>query len=153
MNKKLFSAGRYILHAFLASYGIMFLGFFVEMLFPARRKVDYFFIGPTFLFPVVAGLFLGVLFGGRLSAPLSRCLFLLPLAIMLWDFWTFLNFNNDVTWRNFFHTYLGTNCTSSECLSEVLVTSPFLSSLSYALGAEIGRLRHVFSWKRTPSEG
>jgi hypothetical protein len=148
MKINLIGIGRYIVHALFASYGIMLLGFMIEMLLPNSRKVDYFFFAPTFLFPILAGLCMGIAFGAKLPAPLSRCLFLLPFVMMLWEIWAFVSSHYDVAWWNFYNTYLsGTDCESSECLGGVLVTSPLVSSLAYTVGAEIGRLGHRFSSK------
>jgi hypothetical protein len=147
MKLSLISIGKYIVHALFASYGIVLLGFFIEVMLPNSRKVDYFFGAPTFLFPIIAGLCMGILFGSRLPALLSRCLFILPFAMLLWEVWVFMKFNNDVTWQNFYNTYLGTQCESSECLGGLVVTSPLVSSLAYTVGAEIGRLGRTFSSK------
>jgi hypothetical protein len=142
---------RYVVHAFIASYGVMILGDIVEVLLPVRqgRRLDYFFIGPTFLFPILAGLILGFIFGARLRRSSSRLLFIFPLAIMAWEVWVFIHFNDEVTWRNFVNNFLGTNCTSSECLEEGWITSPLVSSLTYSLGAEFGRLKASFAASRT----
>jgi hypothetical protein len=125
----------------------MILGFFVEVMLPNSRKVEYYFGAPTFLFPIMAGLCLGILFGSRLPPLLSRCLFLLPFAMLLWELWAFISSHYAVTWQNFYNTYLGTQCGSSECLGGLLVTSPLISSLAYTVGAEIGRLGRAFSSK------
>ena len=142
---------RYVVHAAIASYGVMILGDIVEILLPVRqgRRLDYFFIGPTFLFPILAGLTLGFIFGARLPRSSSRLLFIFPLAIMAWEVWVFIHYNDEVTWRNFVNNFLGTNCTSSECLEEGWGTSPLVSSLAYSLGAEFGRLRAFFAASRT----
>jgi hypothetical protein len=142
---------RYVVHAAIASYGVMILGDIVELLLPVRqgRRLDYFFIGPTFLFPILAGLILGFIFGARLPRSSSRLLFIFPLAIMAWEVWVFIHYNDEVTWRNFVNNFLGTNCTSSECLEEGWITSPLVSSLTYSLGAEFGRLKASFAASRT----
>lgn len=142
---------RYVVHAAIASYGVMILGDIVEVLLPIRqgRRLDYFFIGPTFLFPILAGLILGFIFGARLPRSSSRLLFIFPLAIMAWEVWVFVHFNDEVTWRNFVNNFVGTNCTSSECLEEGWITSPLVSSLAYSLAAELGRLKASFAASRT----
>jgi hypothetical protein len=147
MKLSLISIGKYIVHALFASYGIVLLGFFIEGMLPNSRKVDYFFLAPTFLFPIIAGLCMGILFGSKLPPLLSRCLFLLPFAMLLWEVWAFISSNYDVTWLNFYNTYLGTHCESSECLGGLVVTSPLVSSLAYTVGAEIGRMGRRFSSK------
>jgi hypothetical protein len=147
MKLSLISIGKYIVHALFASYGIVLLGFFIEVMLPNSRKVDYFFSAPTFLFPIIAGLCMGILFGSKLPALLSRCLFLLPFAMLLWELWAFISSNYDVTWLNFYNNYLGTHCESSECLGGLVVTSPLVSSLAYTVGAEIGRLGRTSSSK------
>jgi hypothetical protein len=147
MKLSLVSFGKYIVHALYASYGIVLLGFFIEVMLPNSRKLDYLFFNPTFLFPIIAGLGMGIRFGSKLPALLSRCLFLLPFAMLLWELWAFVSSNYDVTWQNFYNTYLGTHCESSECLGGLLVTSPLVSSLAYTVGAEIGRLGRIFSSK------
>jgi hypothetical protein len=145
---------RYVVHAAVASYGIMILGEVIEYLIglplgSQNRRLDYFFIGPTFLFPILAGLILGFIFGARLPRSSSRLLFIFPLAIMAWEVWVFIHYNDEVTWRNFVNNFLGTNCTSSECLEEGWITSPLVSSLAYSLGAEFGRLKASFAASRT----
>jgi hypothetical protein len=67
--------------------------------------------------------------------------------MLLWDLWAFISSHYDVTWLNFYNTYLGTDCGSSECLGGLVVTSPLVSSLAYTVGAEIGRLGRTFSSK------
>jgi len=67
--------------------------------------------------------------------------------MLLWELWAFISSNYDVTWQNFYNTYLGTHCESSECLGELLITSPLVSSVAYTVGAEIGRLRRTLSSK------
>jgi hypothetical protein len=147
MKLSLVSIGKYIVHALIASYGITLFGFFIELMLPNSRKVDYLFFNPTFLFPIIAGLCMGIRFGSKLPALLLRCLFLLPFAMLLWELSVFIGSNYDVTWQNFYNTYLGTQCESSECLGGLLVTSPLVSSLAYTVGAEIGRLGRTFSSK------
>jgi hypothetical protein len=137
---------RYVVHAAVASYGIMILGEVAEYLIglhlgSQNRRLDYFFIGPSFLFPTLAGVILGFILGTGLPKSSSRILFILPLAMMAWELWAFVHSNFDVTWQNFVNNFLGTQCGSSECLEEAWITSPLISSLAYSLGAEFGRLR------------
>jgi hypothetical protein len=141
---------RYLVHAAVASYGIMILGEVIEYLIglplgSQNRRLDYIFIGPSFLFPILAGVILGFILGTGLPKLSSRLLFIFPLAMMAWELWAFVHSHFEVTWQNFVNNFLGTNCTSSECLEEAWITSPLISSLAYSLGAELGRLRASFA--------
>jgi hypothetical protein len=144
---------QYIVHAIVASYGLMILGEVVEYIVglpfgSQNRWVDYYFIGPTFLFPISAGMIAGYILGDSLPKASSRLLLLLPLAMMSWDLSAFLNSNYDVTLHNFINTYLGKNCTSSECLGEAWVTSPLISAIAYSLGAEGRRFKTYLAARR-----
>jgi hypothetical protein len=130
---------QYALHAFVATYGISILSFFVEGFLPQRRSTDFWFLGPTFLFPIAIGLALGALWGTKLPRLSSRLVFLLPLFLLIWETRSFFRYNNDISWRNFYESFLGAHCESSECLGPLIITAPLLSSMAYAIGAEIAR--------------
>src|SRR5579859_5523770 len=87
---------QYVLHAAFASYGLMIVGgvvsYLVGLPVGGARYVDNVFIGPTFLFPIVAGLVFGIAFGARLPKVSSRLLYLFPLAIMIWELWTWIDY-------------------------------------------------------------
>lgn len=137
---------RYSVHAAIAGYGITILGMILT-----TRRLDYYFFAPRFLFPIVVGLVLGFIFGARLPKLSSRLLFLFPLAMAIWEVWVWFHHNNAVTPQNFVDYFLGTHCSSSECLGQVVITSPLISSITYSLGAELGRLRAFLSQKSAKS--
>lgn len=124
---------RYAVHVIVASYGVTILG---EIL--ATRRLENYFFAPRFLFPIVAGLILGCIFGARLPKLPSRLLFIFPLAMMIWEVWVWLA-EPGMTLHYLADNFVGTNCSSSECLGQIAVTSPLISSLTYSLGAEIAR--------------
>jgi hypothetical protein len=135
---------RYIAHAALASYGIMILGEVVQHLLELplgsqTRWVDYYFIGPTFLFPIVIGLILGVLWGASLPSTTSRLLAVVPLALLIWELWGWAH-EPGITLQHIVSNFVGRDCSSSECLEEAWITSPVISALAYSVGAEIGRI-------------
>src|ERR1700730_13718046 len=80
---------QYALHAAFASYGLIIVGgvvsYLVGLPVGGERYVDYVFIGPTFLFPVVGGLVFGFVLGARLPKVSSRTIYLFPLALIIWE--------------------------------------------------------------------
>lgn len=138
------AAIEYLIHAAIASYGIVFLGFILEGLIgyamgSQNRRLDYVFGGPTYLVPVLMGLALGYLFGGRLPRLSSRLIFVLPLMVAAYELFSWLTHTypgenlKDTIWDNF----VGVNCQTSECLGEAFITAPLLSSIAYTVGSEI----------------
>lgn len=136
---------QYIVHSIVASYGLMILGEIIEYLVglhfgSQNRWLDYYFIGPTFLFPIIAGLVAGFVLGASLPRASSRLLLLLPLAMMVWELWGWIH-DPGITVHRLMDNFVGTNCESSECLEEGWLTSPLISAIAYSLGAEVGRFR------------
>jgi hypothetical protein len=129
---------QYVVHPAMASYGVMILG----AIFVTRR-LEYYFFAPRFLFPIAVGLTLGFGLGARLPKLSSRLLFIFSLAMTVWELWAWIA-APEMTLHRLADNFVGTNCSSSECLGQLLITSPLISSLTYAVGAELGRSRNSF---------
>jgi hypothetical protein len=127
---------QYAVHAIVCSYGVMILADIVQQLVDLplgsqNRWLDYFFIGPTFLVPILFALALGVVFGASLPKLSSRLLFIFPLAMMSWELWVWIH-EPEMTVHRLVDNFVGTSCTSSECLEEALLTMPLVSSFAYS---------------------
>ena len=145
---------QYILHVGISSCGIVWLTFLTEMflgrVFDFRNQaLDYAFFGPTFSVPILGGLVLGYVLGGRLPRLSARLLFVIPLLFAAYEIWNWITYSESSTTIliSLKDNFLGGNCGASECLEELIVSAPLFSSIAYSIGSEFAafrnRLRHV----------
>jgi hypothetical protein len=89
---------------------------------------------PYFIAPIAAGFLLG-LFGHRLfRSSLAVWVWVVPMVILIWSVATWRNEGFRPYWTDVWNNYFGSQCGSSECAYEWLVTAPFYTSVAYTLG-------------------
>jgi hypothetical protein len=135
---------RYVVHSVLASYGAVILVVIIEYVVglaigPQNRFLDFVVVGPTFLMPIVVGLGLGYRFGGSTRRYIARLVFAVPLIIAVYEVtsWSTHTYDGESWAKALWDNFLGTNCGSSECLEEMLISAPLFSSLAYVIGSEL----------------
>ena len=135
---------KFLLISALSSYGIALLCFILEMLIgssvgPQNRFLDYAFLGPTFAVPVSLGLVLGYLTGLRVPRLSSRLVFVVPMALAVYEVatWVTSRYPGPPLLAEIAANFLTSDCSSSECGEELVITAPLLSSLAFAVGSEL----------------
>jgi hypothetical protein len=138
---------RTLLHIVIVTYGILSMclaGDYLlgRVLGANQRYADYVFFGPTFAVPIALGCWVGYRFGIRLPRWVSWLLFVPSLLLMCHEIATEYRYRipDQHFLSHLFDNYFGRHCEASECLNELLITAPLLSSFAYSLGAEFRRM-------------
>jgi hypothetical protein len=156
--------GNYVLQLLISTFGANVIGF-ISVLIPALviaafthsthgNIVDRMVTGAIFRFGADNPFFLGPIFAGLILGILPR--FLDRSAGLVWPIpaliliVTAFTWNSTYTprshWADVWSNLFGSDCGSSECMYELLVTAPFYTSIAYSLGWYLSRtlLRRTF---------
>jgi len=104
----------------------------------AMLQLTLLFRAPFFLGALLGGAIMGYLVNRNVRDLMALLVWLVPLAWLIYGIRDFTASYSEVwahqsrsayIWDNFF----GTRCSGSECLNELLFTTPFLSSISYSV--------------------
>ncbi|MGB2624285.1 MAG: hypothetical protein WA857_16685 [Candidatus Acidiferrum sp.] len=153
------SAGAFVLHEFIAMYGIPFtaplvfsLGFKLLYLsgqtYPSQTFYSIVSETPYFPVQIVFAAILGWLLGRSLSHRSILWVWVLPSAILCYAFFTgaIVDFGPSSVLARRFSTqarishFFGWGCRpEAHCLDQLLVTMPFYTSLVYSAGAFVAR--------------
>ncbi len=95
---------------------------------------DGYILGPTFIVPILFGSIIGACDASRTQDPLAQWVWI-PTAL-----WMCLGVFESAkapggTLPSALVAYFGSNCGDSDCLGQSLVSVPFVSSITYSLGA------------------
>jgi hypothetical protein len=122
----------FLLHGFLAVVGSIVIGFLPELAFSHAYQ-------STFLEPYSPAIcMVAFVLGGVLNMRVGQ-----SAARWVWvggTAWLALAFAEFGATQEFLNNFFGTSdkCGSSECLYELIFTTPFAASLAYSLGATFG---------------
>jgi hypothetical protein len=89
---------------------------------------------PYFVAPVLAGFILGILSHRFFQSRTGAWVWSIPALILVWNLLRWENGNFRPNWPDVWANFFSSQCSSSECLYEVFVTTPFYTSVAYALG-------------------
>ena len=135
---------RFVIYSLISSYGVVFLCSLLELTVgipfgSQNRFLDYMFFGPTFAVPVIIGLVFGYRFGNGLATLYSRLLFVMPLFIAVWEIggWMKYRYSGENLLASIVDNFFTSRCGGSECLEELMITAPLLSSLAWIFGSEL----------------
>ena len=96
---------------------------------------------PYFIAPVVAGFLLGLLSHRRFLSGTALWVWVVPACLLAWSAATWQSHGDSrAHWHDVWANYFSSQCSSSECLYEVFVTTPFYTSVTYSLGWLSGKL-------------
>lgn len=132
-------------HLILATYGVVIPTFGVgyplaAALDPQGRAINYFFVSPTFAFPLVVGLLLGYRFGRSLSPAGGWTICFTPLVCL--TFWPYASHSAGSSWQSVWTRLFGTACVGDDCYFQfglqVVATAPLVAALGYPIGAALG---------------
>jgi hypothetical protein len=102
-----------------------------------EQRISILLDQPYYAAPVLCALVLGVLSRRFSRSCWAGCVWILPLAILVWNLLTWEGAGPPTTavyWSDVRANYFGADCGSSECLYELLVTMPFYTAVAYTLG-------------------
>jgi hypothetical protein len=128
----------YILHVAVGVMGATILCWLVTLALGMAQvpHAEAYVFGPTFAVPVLLGLLTGAFAALQSQDGLSRWV-LVPFSV--WLSWGLLDSVGvrGGTVKQALATYFGTHCGGSDCLGQFLVTTPFVVSAGYSLGANL----------------
>src|ERR1700730_5136764 len=107
-------------------------GNFVDRL--VEQPVYFLLNEPYFITPIVAGFILGKFSSRFFRSASAAWVWVVPMTILVGSVATWKTGGFSPYWRDVWNNYFGSQCGSSECAYEWLVTAPFYTSVAYTLG-------------------
>jgi hypothetical protein len=96
---------------------------------------------PYFAAPILVGFTLGLLSRRLFRFNGGTLVWVVPAALVIGSAITWRTGGFRPYWRDVWNNYFGSQCGSSECAYEWLLTAPFYTSVAYTLGRIAGNLR------------
>ena len=89
---------------------------------------------PYFVAPVAAGFVLGMFSYRVFRSRSAAWVWAVPMAVLIYNVTTWRAGGFGPYWQDVWNNYFGSQCESSGCFYEWLVTAPFYTSVAYTLG-------------------
>jgi hypothetical protein len=89
---------------------------------------------PYFIAPIAAGFLLGLFRRRFFRSSSAAWVWVVPMVTLIWSVTTWRTGGFRPYWTDVWNNYFGSQCVSSECAYEWLVTAPFYTSVAYTLG-------------------
>jgi hypothetical protein len=130
----------YILHAIVASYGVTLCVFAMGVLLPNHSVLDP-FRSPYFWGPIALGIVGGIVLGRKERLSILLLLWAVPFLIMCVELFTWWKYRlqGENFHQQIYDNFLGRDCGASECLEELIITSPLISAICYGVSALIAK--------------
>ena len=135
------AVGAFIVHLLVATIGTLLfsglLAFSLQAIL-GQRLVSLLALGPTFLLPIISGLFLGW-FAARFSSRGATWIWVVPAVLLLVNIvgaFTSAYERKDVLVNEF-----GPHSRCTACLDETLLSAPLVGCIGYSVGSQLRKRR------------